>query len=329
MQSIVSMGDVAHRLGVRLDRLCEVADEISKDKWSHYSQFSLRSRKNPKTFRVITPPRDELKRIQKRIKQRIFDRFPLSSSSHGGVSGRSVDSNARVHLGKEWVVTVDIKGFFPSIRPAVVCRCFVRELGFGRDVARLLTRLVTVRNGVPQGAPTSTGVANLILCGLDAQIGVDAASIGVSYTRYLDDITFSGPWMGDLVNVLARALSRLRLTIHRSRAPWEPEAKLKITHAGRRQEVTGLGVNSVGSGPSVGARYRSELREAIFHAVAVPGVNGKREAIKSVRGKIAYVKRFNPGTARRLERYLARMDVGHQEHGCGARRKSIGSARQV
>lgn len=248
--------------------------------------------------------------IQRRI-QRLLAAISLGDEVHGGVRGRSPRSNAGCHLGEPYVVNLDVRDFFPSVRHGLVYRMFRRELGFGRDVASLLTRLTTFRDQLPQGAPTSTIVANLLLAvPVDGPLTARSREIGVRYTRFVDDITLSGSNPKPLINAVARMLSSRRLQI------WRKKSKLKITRQSEPQEVTGLMVNSR-KGPSISRRRRANIRAAIFQLRNLTDDESRVAAVNSIRGRIAHVRLFNPGAAKRLHRYLESVNDAN-----GAKRRS-------
>lgn len=304
MNPIVSVRDLARRLGTPIERLRAVSDEIATRPGSHYLFWS---ETDPKTGKVrqLKAPRPELKEIQRRIARNILRKVPLSDSAHGGVRGRSPLSNASMHLGQALVVTMDVKSFYPSVRHYVVFRLFRHELGFGRDVASLLTRLTTVDAQLPQGAPTSTAIANILLTSaVDSPVSRCAWEVGAKNTRFVDDFSFSGRGSTTLIEEAARALSQRRLSIWR-RPKSGPSRKLRIMPRSVPQKVTGLNVNSR-SGPSVPQGYRDGVRAAIHQLQELPEDRGRGSAEDSIRGRLLYIERTNPGAACRLRRYLER-----------------------
>lgn len=308
MQQIVSLRDLSSRLGTSVSRLREIADNIK----SHYKVWPLIDEKKQKV-RHLRVPSNELKEVQRRIKGNILAGIDLGEVVHGGVRGRSPRSNATQHLGQPCVVNLDIKAFFPSVRHYIVYRMFRHDLGFGRDVARLLTRLTTLGSQLPQGAPTSTALANVLLSlPADRPISVEAKLMQARYTRFVDDIAFSGSNPRPLINVVGRLLSRRRLRMYRKKAKWHSKPKLKITPRSKAQQVTGLIVNSK-LGPSIPRQYRDNVRAAIFELRGATDRSALLAAVSSIRGRIAYVRQFNPGAAKRLQRYLeltlARQDL--------------------
>jgi RNA-directed DNA polymerase len=306
MQPILSVRDLSFRLGTPADRLREIADDIE----SHYKIRPLVDKKKQKV-RMLRVPDYELKKIQRGIKNNILGPIALGDEVHGGVRGRSPRSNATQHLGQPCVVNLDVRDFFPNVRHYMILRMFRRDLGFGRDVARLLTRLTTLNGQLPQGAPTSTAIANVLLAlPVDDPISVEGKRSRVSYTRFVDDITLSGSDPRPLINVVGRMLSRRRLPIHRKKAKWGSKPKLKITSRSKPQEVTGLIVNSR-TGPSVSRQRRDRIRAAIFCLGNLTDRVVLRAAVRSIRGRIAHVRQFNPGAAQRLGQYLESTTAAH------------------
>jgi hypothetical protein len=271
---------------------------------SHYKEFSLRNKFNKSKFRRIRAPDLALKDIQRRIKNNILSQVPLGEGVHGGVRGHSPSSNATPHLGQRCVVKLDVKDFFPSVSHTTVYRMFKHELGFGRDVSSLLTRLTTIDGQLPQGAPTSTVIANLVLArAVDKPVRAAAEVLSVRYSRFVDDITLSGANPRPLINLVGKALSRRRLPMYREKARFQAQAKLRILGRGVAQEVTGLVVNAR-KGLSVGRKRRDKVRAAILALGQLTDEKAMANALVSIRGRIGHVRRFNPGAADRLDRYL-------------------------
>jgi RNA-directed DNA polymerase len=299
MKPILSLRDFARRIATPIGRLKHIAEEIE----SHYHQFSVKDEKTQKV-RQFRNPSPELKEIHRRINRVILSIVEISTIAHGGVAGKSTRSNAGQHLGQPCLINVDVKQFFPNVRHYMVYRLFRGELGFGRDVARFLTRLTTLHSELPQGAPTSTTIANLLLSSaVDVPVAFESSACQAKTTRFVDDFTFSGNDPRSLINFTAKALSRRRLPIWRKNSKFQPKAKLKITPLSRRQEVTGLVVNSR-QGPSVSRERRDAVRAAIYQLKNISDVTARLKAINTIRGKIAYVRRFNPGSAARFQKYL-------------------------
>lgn len=157
---------------------------------SRYRLITLKD-KNGK-LRPITNPCEELKCVQRNIRELLLLPVPLSPIVYSDVPGRSATLNAEQHLNRANVASVDIRSCYPSMTNAMVFRVFRGTLGLGDRVAHLLTRLTTLDGHLPQGAPTSGALANLILSPVDLVLEDIAARLELVVTRYVDNIDFSG-----------------------------------------------------------------------------------------------------------------------------------------
>ncbi|WP_284651051.1 reverse transcriptase family protein [Flavobacterium terrisoli] len=142
--------------------------------------------------RIIRPSKGKLKVIQKQIKSRILDEILLPDNVHGGVRRRSNITNAKPHQGKKFQFTTDLQNFYPSIKSKMVYDCCLK-LGFSNHFASTLTKLITWKGEVPQGAPTSTAISNLVFLKTDIELIEYCNKNHLTYTRYIDDLTFSSP----------------------------------------------------------------------------------------------------------------------------------------
>lgn len=292
MLPLRSAQKLAWCLGIPLEELRSLAKNVDK----HYRSWKKTDPVKGKE-RTFFVPDQELKRIQRRILHRVLSTFDLPNEAHGGIKGRSPKTNAARHLGKALVVNIDIRDFFPSVRHKYVAKMFRRDFGCGRDTTWILTRLTTVDGQLPQGAPTSTMIANILLAvPVDGPINARASQLNVEVTRFIDDFSLSGNNAGELINETARATSRVGLRTWRSRK------KLKITPNHVRQEVTGLTVNSPG-GPSVPREKRERVRAAI-HQLRSATPCEFQSSLASVKGRLNHVRQFNQGSAKRLHRQL-------------------------
>lgn len=148
----------------------------------------------------------------------------------------SIYDNAVQHTGKELVVNIDLKDFFPSIQYREIYKIF-KYIGYTDSVSKLLTNLCTnARSVLPQGSPASPTISNLVSLKLDKRLGRLADKIGASYTRYADDITFSGK------KTIQKYIELIRKIIYEEGYEIN-EGKFRLQYAHQRQEVTGLIVN--------------------------------------------------------------------------------------
>jgi hypothetical protein len=218
---------------------------------------------------------------------------------HGGVRGRSPFTNAEKHLGKRMIVRLDIVDFFTSVTSRQIYSVWVSKLGCSQPVATLLTKLTTYHRHLPQGAPTSTALANFVLLDAEEEIARCASESGCSYTRYVDDLFFSGDHPQDLIRSVVRALQLSGFRTSRD--------KLALMPAYALQEIAGLSVNSP-EGPSVPRYRRHQIRAAIKQLRGM-----RRDACflpekESIRGRITHLSRMNPGSSGTLLKALESVD---------------------
>ena len=140
--------------------------------------------------RTIRPSQKELKLIQSRIKDKILVPIQLPTIVHGGVSGCSNITNAKPHQGKKYIFTTDLQEFYPNISSQRVYDTFC-NLKFSPHFSHWLTNLTTWKYELPQGAPTSTHIANLVFLDTDLLLIDLCNKHNITYTRYIDDLTFS------------------------------------------------------------------------------------------------------------------------------------------
>lgn len=140
--------------------------------------------------RVINPPKEELKDIQKRINAYLINNVEMPEYAYGGIKNRDNIKNALYHKGQKYVFQTDLKDFFPYITHKMVYAMYVR-VGFSHDVASLLTKLTTYKGHLPQGAPTSTTIANLVFVPTGKKLQTIAKREGLHFTTFVDDVTMS------------------------------------------------------------------------------------------------------------------------------------------
>ncbi len=239
--------------------------------------------------RIINEPKPLLKKMQKRING-LLQEVKLPAEFYGAVKGRSNINNAAKHINKKFVAKFDIKDFFPSIKPKKVKALFIK-LGCSPKVASILTKLTTYNGRVPQGAPTSSSLANLILAQHEPRFRELARKFGLTVTFLQDDITFSGN-----INI-ARIKTLVERMLCEIDLPPQYD-KTKIFSDQKRQMVTGLVVNKK---VNVSKEYVRNIRAAINN---LQKYGYAESAINSVEGKIAYVKKVNPKKGDNLSQYL-------------------------
>jgi hypothetical protein len=164
-------------------------DDVAVDPARWYGEFSVpKANGEP---RVIRPPKRRLRKLQRSLLTAFYARVRLRSCLHGGVPGHSILSHARAHVGRAMVATLDVRKFFPSTNGKLLAPV-LDALGFQRDAASALLNLVLLDGQLPQGAPTSSLLANLAFALGDSRFIRLCRRHGLHYSRYVDDIAVSG-----------------------------------------------------------------------------------------------------------------------------------------
>jgi len=177
---------LAYTLKVDIKEIYSIISNID----NFYSEKNLI--KNGKT-RVINPSYKRLKVIQKRIQRNILSKLELPDYAFGAVKGRDNVDNADFHKGKKYKFTTDLRNFFPSINNSIVFKMF-RTYNFSPKVSKLLTQLTTYKGRLPQGAPTSSTIANLVFVKTGTNLDLLAKKYCLTFTSFVDDMTFSSPY---------------------------------------------------------------------------------------------------------------------------------------
>jgi retron-type reverse transcriptase len=256
-------------------------------------------------LRTISAPMPRLKRAQYWVLDNVLARAPVHPAAHGFLKGRSIVSNAAPHVGQAVVINVDLKDFFPSIALPRVRGVFT-QLGYGKQVATTLALLCTesateevdvddetfyVAHGprvLPQGAPTSPALTNILCRRLDARLQGAAARLGFRYTRYADDLTFSGD--ESVRKQAVKLLWRVRqIVVDEGFTPHPDKQHVMRSHA--RQSVTGIVVNEK---PSVDRatlrRFRAVLFQVEKDGPAGKQWNGNENVLAALEGYALFIR---------------------------------------
>jgi RNA-directed DNA polymerase len=220
----------------------EKLEDLSDRASSSYREYSL-PKKNG-TLRTIHGPTEELKTVQRDI-CRLLNQYQKelnSPSAYGFVPGRNIVDNAERHTSKNVVINLDLKDFFPSITTEMVAKTLAKvpvRIVRNSKLNGVLTKLMCRDGRLPQGAPTSPAMANLVCHPLDLNLEALAKKHRFAYTRYADDLTFSSnyPKIAEdvFINIIYQRCEKLGFTVNR--------AKSRIQRSSSRQIVTGLVVN--------------------------------------------------------------------------------------
>ena len=206
--------------------------------------------------RTLHPSIKELKAIQKSIKKNILAPILLPPELHGGVKKRSNITNAKPHKGNKYIFTTDLQNFYPNISNKSVYETFL-SLGFSNHFSHSLTKLTTWKYALPQGTPTSTHISNLVFLKADYELIQLCNDNNITYTRYVDDLTFSSPT--DFKHLLNEILEIIK----------ENDSKLNYrkTRYKGNQTVTGIDIflNKIDAPGHIKEKSRLEIENKTVH----------------------------------------------------------------
>jgi RNA-directed DNA polymerase len=304
--------DLANAIGLSRKQLTYWAFVASADRL--YTQFEIPKRSGG--VRTIKAPRPPLKEIQRRLARLLTAAHFPRRATHGFVRGRNVLTNATPHAARRFILNVDLANFFPSINFGRVRGALLgKPFGLTSEIATAIARLSCHDNELPQGAPTSPVLANIVCGRLDGELSRLAKSYGVRYTRYADDLTFSTgkrsfpPQLASAVNppygteakvgpVLLKLIESNGFTVN--------EKKVRLLTRQHAQRVTGLVVNSF---PNVDREFVRRIR-AMIHAWRKYGMDRAEQEFRQ-RYATRYRAPFRekPSFQRRLKGMLAYLSM--------------------
>ena len=251
---------------------------------SHYRSVLIPKRDG--TARKLCIPDTLLKLVQRNILHHILDLLPVSSYATAYRKGVTIVSNVSCHTQKEKILKLDIYDFFGSIPFILVYQSVFHSDRFPSSVGTLLTHLCCYNGCLPQGAPASAAISNLVMKPFDEYMGKWCGERGITYTRYCDDMTFSGSF--EAYKVKNKVRSFLRVIGFELN-----EKKTKLLLAGQRQSVTGVVVNEK---PQVSKEYRTKLRQEVYYCLKF-----------GTESHLAHMNPQDSGTKESAERYLQRL----------------------
>jgi RNA-directed DNA polymerase len=305
-------------------------NQESSQRLQHYSYHWRKKRSGG--MRLVEAPKSRLKNVQRKILREILDAIPVHDAAHGFRHRRSIVSCVQGHVGQALVLRMDVADFFPSIAQSRVVGLLM-WVGYPEEVARTIGAICTNdtpphvldfnplplsyqqrrrwdetfrRPHLPQGAPTSPVLANLCAYRLDARLTGLARSADATYTRYADDLIFSGG------ESFRRGVRRFRIYVHSvvlEEGFRIVEQKSRIMPRGVRQHAVGIVLNDHPNTP----RNQFELLKAILHNAAKFGPQSQnRERHPDFRahlsGSVAHVETVNPARGRKLRLLFNRIN---------------------
>lgn len=316
---------IAKLMGISVKKLRFLA--FSR-KTSHYIRFQIPKKIGGK--RDISAPILQLKQAQEWILENILEKLEPHNAAHGFRCGRSIVTNAQPHVGAEAIINIDLQDFFPSISYKRVKGLF-KSFGYSEAASIVFSLICTepkvkeveldrtkhlllswTERRLPQGAPTSPAISNLLCRRLDRRLFQMAEKLAFIYTRYADDLTFStsGENLGNIGKVLKFTKS---IVTHEG---FEiNDKKTRVIHKSCQQEVTGIVVNSkLNLSREILRRFRAAL-----YQIEKDGLRGKHwgqsnDLIASLQGFANFVYMINPEKGAKFQEQIRRIKDKY-EHG--------------
>ena len=276
--------DLARLLGMDEDRLTQFTDEAER----LYDRFPVKTRR--RRPRWIEAPKPFLKLVQRRLLDRLLYEVPPHSAAHGFYPELSIITNAQVHVRSAWVLSFDLKDFFPTTDMEKVRQVLSKYYSLKGRTLETILRLTCRGGSLPQGAPTSPHLANLAFYKGDEILSELASKHDLSYTRYADDMTFSGNGLPEGFDVQVRQIVR--------RNGYQlSEEKTKRMGRHQCQKVTGLVVNE---GVRLPREQRRRLR-AIRRGIETEGIEsalarGGYDSFCELKGHLAFERMVSAGS---------------------------------
>jgi retron-type reverse transcriptase len=286
VKSYATLESLERDLGFSAKTLYGLSNNLDK----HYHSTFIPKRDGSK--RKLSVPDLILKRVQRSIADNILSNYPISRYATAYTLGSSVQKNAAPHVGKPKILKLDIDGFFDNITYSKVKDIVFSKENYSEQIRILLTMLCYYRESLPQGAPTSPAVTNVIMRDFDEKIGSYCAKNDISYTRYCDDMTFSGDF--DEKAIIALVKDELRVL-----GLFLKNRKTAIIPSTKRQTVTGIVINE-----KIGLTkdYKRKIRQEIYYIkkygidehLRKLNVADKRFYLNSLSGRVAFVLQTVP-----------------------------------
>ena len=263
---------------------------ISNRVWKYYRVYKIKKRNG--NYRTIYEPNNLLKHIQRNILTNILNNKEISKFAKAYHKGISLKDNAIPHVNKEVILKLDIIDFFENIRFIDIYEsCFPIEY-YPKQVGMLLTYLCTYDDHLTQGSPTSAYISNLVMKEFDEQLGNWCTSNNISYTRYSDDMTFSGNFSPNkIISKVRKMLYKLHLKINNN--------KIRVIYKNHNQSVTSITVNEK---VQVNSKYCKNIRQEVYY-IKKYGLEShldkrnnkisKKKYINKLYGKILHVLNIN------------------------------------
>jgi RNA-directed DNA polymerase len=271
-----------------------------------YRKFEIK-KKNGK-LRSLKEPLPSLKEIQNWILENILYKVEVSKYAKAYVRKRNILDNVKYHRSRDKVLTLDIENFFGSIKRQNVETIF-RGMNYSSNMSNLLSKLCCCDDVLPQGSATSPCLSNIYLKPFDKVISEYCNENSIRYTRYADDLAFSGKFDQELlIELVRRELKKIGLKLN--------EDKIKLMEQNSRQIITGIVVNDIIQIPK---KDRNAIRQEVYYIMKfglkdhlIRTKNTKSNYLKHLLGKINYAIYINPNDKEMMEYKVSIQSLGQQ-----------------
>jgi retron-type reverse transcriptase len=277
--------------------------------------------KSDGSLRLIEAPKTRLKAIQRRILAEILEKSPPHPAVQGFVKRRSIQTFVTPHVGRRVILKMDLQDFFPSFKAARIQAMF-RTIGYPDSVASLMAGICTNaaprdiwpgrvpegyrRPHLPQGAPTSPALANICTYRADCRLQGLARSAGAVYTRYADDMAFSGGVEFD--RRVERFAAHVAAILHEEGLSVN-HRKTRIMRRGVRQRLAGVVANEkLNVARADFDRLKATLTNCVRHGPASQNRDGHPDFQAHLEGRVGFVESINPVKGSRLRGILKRIE---------------------
>ncbi|AFZ08135.1 RNA-directed DNA polymerase [Oscillatoria nigro-viridis PCC 7112] len=312
--------EIALAMGISRGKLRFLTLNSPASTITHYTRFKISKKTGEE--RSIVAPGPNLKSAQRWILDNILEKLEVHSAAHGFCKKRSTVTNAKPHVGADILVKIDLQNFFQSISYKRVKGLF-SGLGYSETAANIFGLICTAfeikeieKEGqinytasgdrhLPQGSPASPAISNLICRHLDSRIAIVAKNLGFCYTRYADDLTFSG--CGEAARRISNLMKEIKLIIAAEGFSINRD-KTKIMGRSVQQEVTGIVVNTQ---LNISKKTLKAFRATLYQ-IEQEGLSGKKwgnstNLIASIAGFANYVSMVDPSKGAELQLRVARI----------------------
>lgn len=274
--------------------------QLSKHADKYYKTYTI-PKKSGKP-RIICQPSKKLKGLQSWLLINILDKLKVSSSCKGFEKGTSTASNAEPHKNANTILTIDLKDFFPTIKRNQVYNIF-KAIGYNSSISTILTNICTFEGALPQGSPCSPKLANLSAWTLDVRIQGYVGKRGINYTRYADDLSFSGLNPSKIVKLIP-----MIKTIVEDESFIINPSKTRIAGSARAKVVTGLVISNDSFG--IGKQKYKYIRAKIHHlTLCVQQKNIK--LLYEVNGWLSYLNSVDKKRLAKAKKYIKELTSKH------------------